>query len=122
MADMRQFLESIKVLCQERDLDPGEVMEHYMIQIKTPTLGDFTQIIEATLYCASEGVSVYIGGTCNETSISAGLVYTVAAVLNPLLTQVLVRPGMDSRMGLLTYADWQNTLIREFILSKNYKS
>lgn len=116
IADMAEFIGEIKQICQEDRLDTGAVLKHYMIQIKTPVLDDFTQIIDAIMYCASEGVSVYVGGTCNETTISAHHVYTIAAVLKPAITQVLIRPGMDVRMSLLSYADWQNDFIREYLL------
>jgi methylaspartate ammonia-lyase len=116
VADMRKFLEEIKRVCRDENLSPSEVLNLYMIQIKTPTLGDFTQIIDAVLYCASEEVSVYVGGTCNETNISASLVYTVSSVLRPLIAQVVLRPGMDVRMGLLSFADWQNSFIQEYLL------
>ncbi len=121
LADMRKFLDEIKRVCQEENLNLSEVLKLYMIQIKTPTLGDFTQIIDAVLYCASEEVSVYVGGSCNETNISASLVYTVSSVLRPLITQVVLRPGMDVRMGLLAFADWQNSYIQEYLLRANHQ-
>lgn len=115
--DMRSFVEEIKRVCAEKNLNLAEVLKLYMIQIKTPTLGDFTRVIDAVLYCAAEGVSVYVGGSCNETTISARLVYTASSVLKPLITQVLLRPGLDVRMGLLLYVDWQNSFIQEHRLN-----
>jgi methylaspartate ammonia-lyase len=114
--DITAFIDEIKYRCHEKGCDIHSVLQHYMIQIKPPVFGDISSIIDAALYCASEGVHVYIGGTCNETAISAHHVYTVAAVLKPLLAQVLLRPGMDVRMGLLTYADWQNNFLQDFVL------
>ncbi len=42
-----------------------------MVQIKTPDLGSIHNAIEAVLYCHSHGVEAYLGGTCNETDVSA---------------------------------------------------
>jgi len=122
IADMGDFIGEIKHQCQQQHLDSASVLQHYMIQIKTPVLGDFTQIVDAVLYCASEGVAVYVGGTCNETALSARHVYTAAAVLQPLITQVLIRPGMDVRMGLMNYADWQNDFVRDYVISSVLRS
>ncbi|HHT25285.1 MAG TPA: methylaspartate ammonia-lyase [Clostridiaceae bacterium] len=64
----------------------------HMIQIKTPDLGGLNNTIEAVLYCKKHGVKAYVGGTCNETDISARICMQVAMAVCP--AQVLAKPGM----------------------------
>ncbi|NLJ69973.1 MAG: methylaspartate ammonia-lyase [Clostridiaceae bacterium] len=64
----------------------------HMIQIKTPDLGGLNNTIEAVLYCKKHGIGAYIGGTCNETDISARICMQVAMAVCP--DQVLAKPGM----------------------------
>ena len=63
-----------------------------MIQIKTPYLCGLDNTIEAVLYCKKHGVEAYVGGTCNETDISARICIQVAMGVCP--AQFLAKPGM----------------------------
>ena len=63
-----------------------------IVQIKTIDVGGIDRIIEAVLYCNEKGVGSYLGGTCNETDVSARVCANVAVATNPL--QMLAKPGM----------------------------
>ncbi len=63
-----------------------------IVQIKTIDVGGIDRIIEAVLYCNEKGVGSYLGGTCNETDISARVCANVAVATSPL--QMLAKPGM----------------------------
>ena len=71
-----------------------------MIQIKTPDLGGLQNSVEAVLYCRTRGVGSYLGGTCNETDISARACVHVALATGP--DQILAKPGMGVDEGLMT--------------------
>ena len=51
----------------------------HIVQIKTPDLGGINNTIEAVLYCREKGMGAYLGGTCNETDISARICTHIAA-------------------------------------------
>jgi methylaspartate ammonia-lyase len=63
-----------------------------IVQIKTIDVGGIDRIIEAVLYCNKKGVGAYLGGTCNETDVSARVCANVAVATKPL--QMLAKPGM----------------------------
>jgi len=63
-----------------------------IVQIKTIDVGGIDRIIEAVLYCNDKGVGSYLGGTCNETDVSARVCANVAVATRPL--QMLAKPGM----------------------------
>jgi len=63
-----------------------------IVQIKTIDVGGIDRIIEAVLYCNEKGVGSYLGGTCNETDISARVCANIAVATGPL--QILAKPGM----------------------------
>ncbi len=63
-----------------------------IVQIKTIDVGGIDRIIEAVLYCNEKGIGSYLGGTCNETDISARVCANVAVATKPL--QMLAKPGM----------------------------
>lgn len=63
-----------------------------IIQIKTIDVGGVDRIIEAILYCNKKGIGSYLGGTCNETDVSARVCANVAVATSPL--QMLAKPGM----------------------------
>lgn len=69
-----------------------------MVQIKTPDLGSIHNSIEAVLHCQTHGVEAYLGGTCNETDISARACIHVAMATRP--ARVLVKPGMGFDEGM----------------------
>ncbi len=63
-----------------------------IVQIKTIDVGGIDRIIEAVLYCNEKGIGSYLGGTCNETDVSARVCANVAVATKPL--QMLAKPGM----------------------------
>jgi len=63
-----------------------------IVQIKTIDVGGIDRITEAVLYCNEKGVGSYLGGTCNETDVSARVCANVAVATRPL--QMLAKPGM----------------------------
>ena len=63
-----------------------------IIQIKTIDVGGVNRIIEAILYCKEHGMGTYLGGTCNETDISARVCANIAIATNT--DQMLAKPGM----------------------------
>lgn len=81
----------------------------HMIQIKTPDLGGLNNTIEAVLICKEQGVSSYIGGTCNETDISARVCLQVAMGICP--DQFLAKPGMGvDEAYMIAYNEMQRIL------------
>ncbi len=63
-----------------------------MIQIKMPDLGGITLSVEAILECKRHGIGAYLGGSCNETDLSARNAVHLAVALGA--DQILARPGM----------------------------
>lgn len=63
-----------------------------LIQIKMPDLGLIGDSIRAALICKQHGIGAYIGGSCNETDISARTAVHVAVAVGA--DQILARPGM----------------------------
>ena len=63
-----------------------------IIQIKTIDVGGVNRIVEAILYCKEHGMGTYLGGTCNETDISARVCANIAIATSP--DQTLAKPGM----------------------------
>lgn len=80
-----------------------------MIQIKTPDLGSLHNTIDAILYCKEHHVSSYLGGTCNETDVSARACLHVALATRP--DRVLVKPGMGFDEGMTIVANEMNRTI-----------
>ncbi|MER9895494.1 methylaspartate ammonia-lyase [Mesorhizobium sp. M0119] len=74
-----------------------------MVQIKTPDLGSIHNTIEAVLYCHAHRVEAYLGGTCNETDVSARACLHVAQATRP--QRVLIKPGMGFDEGLTIVAN-----------------
>ena len=70
----------------------------HMAQIKTPDLGGIHNIVEAVLYCNSNGMEAYQGGTCNETDVSARTCVHLALAARPM--RMLVKPGMGFDEGM----------------------
>lgn len=70
-----------------------------MVQIKTPVLGGLTNAVEAVRYCREHGMKAYLGGSCNETEVSARLSVHLALATRP--HQMLAKPGMGMDEGLM---------------------
>ena len=81
----------------------------HMVQIKTPDLGGINNIVEAILYCKSNNMGSYQGGTCNETDRSAQICAHIAMATGP--DQILAKPGMGVDEGMMiVYNEMQRIL------------
>jgi methylaspartate ammonia-lyase len=81
----------------------------HMIQIKTPDLGGINNCIEAVLYCKSQAIGAYLGGTCNETDRSAQICVHLALATGP--DQILAKPGMGVDEGyMIVYNEMRRVL------------
>jgi len=69
------------------------------VQIKMPDLGSLTKTVEAVLHCHSSGVGAYLGGSCNETDVSARLTVQVGLATGADL--MLAKPGFGVDEGLM---------------------
>ena len=68
-------------------------------QVKTPDLGGIGNSIEAVLYCRTQGVGSYLGGSGNETEQSARVTAEIALASNADF--VLSKPGFGGDEGLM---------------------
>ncbi|MGA2977729.1 MAG: methylaspartate ammonia-lyase [Spirochaetia bacterium] len=71
----------------------------HMVQIKTPDLGGVQDIVESVLYCKSNAMEAYQGGTCNETDVSARCCVHLAMATHP--ERMLAKPGMGFDEGFM---------------------
>ncbi|WP_075859785.1 methylaspartate ammonia-lyase [Carboxydothermus pertinax] len=88
-----------------------------MVQIKSPDLGGVNDIIDAVLYAKGNGIGAYLGGSCNETDISAKVSVHVGLATGP--DQLLVKPGMGVDEGLTIM---RNEMLRTLAILKKNKS
>jgi len=70
-----------------------------MIQIKVPDFGTFSESIAAARACRKGGVKVFLGGSCNETDISARATVQVAMGIGA--DQMYAKPGLDVDTGMM---------------------
>lgn len=70
-----------------------------VVQIKTPDLGSVHRSAVAVQYCAGTDTRAYLGGTCNETAISARVCAHIALATNA--AQILAKPGMGFDEGYM---------------------
>ena len=70
-----------------------------LVQIKTPDLGGIHRSARAVTYCDGTDTRAYLGGTCNETAVSARACAHVALATNA--AQVLAKPGMGFDEGYM---------------------
>ncbi len=70
-----------------------------VVQVKTPDLGGVQRSAEAVLACRGTDTRAYLGGTCNETDVSARACAHVALATNA--AQVLAKPGMGFDEGYM---------------------
>lgn len=87
------------------------------INVKTITLGGLHNIVESILYCNRNGVGSMVGGTCNETDISAMHMAHLAMATSP--QSIAGRPGMGVDEGVMTI---YNEMMRIAILEKARRS
>jgi len=82
-----------------------------LVQIKTPDLGGVHRSGEAVKYCDGSNTQAYVGGTCNETNVSARVCAHVALATDA--AQVLAKPGMGFDEGYMIVAnEMRRTLAR----------
>ncbi|WP_247731592.1 methylaspartate ammonia-lyase [Halovivax limisalsi] len=70
-----------------------------VVQIKTPDLGGVHRSARAVRYCEGTDTRAYLGGTCNETDVSARACVHVALATDA--AQVLAKPGMGFDEGYM---------------------
>lgn len=70
-----------------------------VVQIKTPDLGGLQRSAAAVRYCEDTDTRAYLGGTCNETGVSARACAHVALATDA--AQVLAKPGMGFDEGYM---------------------
>ena len=71
----------------------------HMVQVKVPDLGGLQNSVEAVLACKANGVDAFLGGSCNETDLSARLSTHVALATQPSI--VMAKPGMGVDEGIM---------------------
>jgi methylaspartate ammonia-lyase len=82
-----------------------------LVQVKTPDLGGIQRSAEAVRYCRGTDTRAYLGGTCNETEISARACAHVALATDA--AQVLAKPGMGFDEGyMIVTNEMRRTLAR----------
>lgn len=78
----------------------------HFIQVKTPDLGGIDESIDAVLACLANGVGAFLGGTCNETDLSARACAHVALATRPSV--ILAKPGMGVDEGIIIMTNEMN--------------
>lgn len=102
---LRRHHSSIKLIVDEWCNTVQDVQEAIsaqaadIIHIKTPDMGCLSHSIDAVLLCVNNGVGSYLGGSSNETEISAKATAQIAVALRP--TQVLAKPCMGAEAGIM---------------------
>ncbi|HMB51640.1 MAG TPA: methylaspartate ammonia-lyase, partial [Natronoarchaeum rubrum] len=82
-----------------------------LVQVKTPDLGGIQRSAEAVRYCEGTDTRAYLGGTCNETDVSARACAHVALATDA--AQVLAKPGMGFDEGyMIVENEMRRTLAR----------
>ena len=69
------------------------------LQIKTPDLGSITNTIEAVLACRQAGIGACLGGTANETDLSARICTHIGLACGPDF--MLSKPGLGGDDALM---------------------
>ena len=78
----------------ERFVDTGAAD---VVQVKTPDLGSLTESGRAVDYCEGTDTRAYLGGTCNETAVSARACAHLGLATDA--AQLLAKPGMGFDEG-----------------------
>jgi methylaspartate ammonia-lyase len=82
-----------------------------LVQVKTPDLGGLQRSVEAVRYCEGTDTRAYLGGTCNETDVSARACAHVALATDA--AQLLAKPGMGFDEGyMIVTNEMRRTLAR----------
>jgi len=80
-----------------------------IIQIKALDVGGVNRIIETILYCKDRGMGTYLGGSCNETDISARVCANIAIATSP--DQILAKPGMAVDEAMMVVRNEMNRVL-----------
>lgn len=99
-------LDDIKMFAEANAVD--------FVQVKTPDLGGLHNSIDAVLYCLKENVGCCLGGSANETDISARATAQVALATRPQF--LLSKPGIGADEGLMILT---NEMTRTLALMKD---
>jgi methylaspartate ammonia-lyase len=83
------------------------------VQIKMPDLGGVDQSIDAVLYCHVKKIGCCLGGSANETDVSARITAHVALATRPDF--LLSKPGIGADEGLMMLT---NEMLRGIALAK----
>ncbi|KAL4995722.1 Methylaspartate ammonia-lyase C-terminus-domain-containing protein [Aspergillus recurvatus] len=81
------------------------------VQVKTPDLGSLHNSIDAVMYCFNAGVGCCLGGSANETDISARVTAQVALATKPQF--LLSKPGIGGDEGVMIL---MNEMVRTLAL------
>ena len=88
------------------DADAADV-----VQVKTPDLGGIQRSARAVAECEGTDIRAYLGGTCNETAVSARACVHVALATDA--GQILAKPGMGFDEGYMVVTnEMRRTLAR----------
>lgn len=82
------------------------------VQIKAPDLGGINNSIEAVLYCKANGMGCCLGGTANETDLSARVTANIGLATGPDF--LLSKPGIGADEGLMILT---NEMLRTLALA-----
>lgn len=99
-------LDDIKMFAEANAVD--------FVQVKTPDLGRLHNSIDAVMYCRKENIGCCLGGSANETDISARITAQVALAMQPQF--LLSNPGIGADEGLMILT---NEMIRTLVLMKD---
>ncbi|KAK9601768.1 hypothetical protein V6Z92_001810 [Aspergillus fumigatus] len=94
-----------------RDFADADAVDY--VQIKMPDLGGVDQSIDAVLYCQGKGIGCCLGGSANETDVSARITAQVALATRPDF--LLSKPGIGADEGLMILT---NEMLRGIALAK----
>ncbi len=83
------------------------------VQIKTPDLGGINNSIEAVLFCKANGMGCCLGGTANETDLSARVTAQIGLATGPDF--LLSKPGIGADEGLMILT---NEMLRTLALAR----
>ncbi|WP_123537636.1 methylaspartate ammonia-lyase [Halosimplex salinum] len=82
-----------------------------VVQVKTPDLGGIQRSARAVAECEGTDTRAYLGGTCNETAVSARACVHVALATDA--AQLLAKPGMGFDEGFMVVTnEMRRTLAR----------
>jgi len=84
------------------------------VQVKTPDLGGINNSIEAVLLCRANGMGCCLGGTANETDLSARITAQIAIATGPDF--LMSKPGIGADEGMMILT---NEMLRTIALARH---